>query len=47
MRDVGLCLAAEALRYACGDMRITLGLGVGLATEYQARNDENGDNGNP
>ena len=25
MRDVGLRLAAEALRYACGDVRITRG----------------------
>jgi|KNS7NT10metaT_FD_contig_21_3298635_length_236_multi_2_in_0_out_0_1 hypothetical protein len=47
MREVGLRLAAEAFRYACGDMSITLGLGVGLAAEYQARNDENGDDGNP
>jgi len=43
MRNVSLRLATEVFRYACGDVRITLGLGLGLA----ARNDENGDNGNP
>lgn len=30
MREVGLRLAAEAFRYACGDMSITMGLGVGV-----------------